>query len=319
MNPLPDDTAVGTEGRADAAPPEVSVIVPAFRGRATIEACLDSVRASARGWRSEIIVVESSRDGAADLVRRRFPDVRLIEPPHRLSAGAARNEGFRHARGRLWLCVDQDCLVPGDWIARLVALLDRDGVGAAGGSIAVANRWNLAGWCVYFLEFFTHFPGHGPIRDDNFLIGANSGWRPEVVSLQAFPDQTLGEDLLASESARRNGFAVLYDPQLTVQHHNRPGWGEFVRYCRAMGTAAADSRLRLGGRAVHLLHRWPVLSFGIPCVILPLIGWRLRRAPFGYLATFLALFPCCAVGHFVWADAFRKALLQSRARPIAHP
>ncbi len=92
----------------------------------------------------EVIVVESSGDGTAEFVENRFPEVRVIGSVSRLSSGAARNEGFRHARGRLWLCVDQDCLVPQDWMRRLVELLGRGGVGAAGGSIGVANPENLS-------------------------------------------------------------------------------------------------------------------------------------------------------------------------------
>ena len=294
---------------------QVSVIIPAYRGAATIGACLESVRKAIVGPH-EIIVVESSGDGTADLVQSRFPDVTVIKSAFRLSSGAARNEGFRHARGRLWLCVDQDCLVPQDWMTRLVELLGRDGVGAAGGSIGVANPANLAGWCVYFLEFFSHFPSRGRTCDDNFLIGANSGWRPEAIGQEIFPDQTLGEDLIASERIRQNGLTVLYDPSLTVQHHNRHGWAEFFRYCREMGAAAADSRTRLGGRAIDALHRVPALAYGIPFLILPKIAWRLVSAPRGYLLMFLALFPCCVVGHFMWANAFRKALCQVRTRPM---
>jgi GT2 family glycosyltransferase len=296
---------------------EVSVIIPAYRGLATIGACLDAIISSAAGRSHEIIVVESSGDGTADFLKHRFPEVTVIVPSSRLSAGAARNEGFRHASGRLWLCVDQDCLVPRDWMTRLVELLRREGVGAAGGSIGVANPTNLPGWCVYFLEFLTHFPSRGAVRDDNFLIGANSGWRPEALGREGFPDRTLGEDLIASERIRRSGWTVCYDPNLTVRHHNRQGWLEFLRYCREMGAAAAESRTLLGGRAIELLHRMPALAFGIPFMILPRIAWRLISAPPGYLPMFVVLLPCCIVGQYVWANTFRRALRQARARPIA--
>jgi GT2 family glycosyltransferase len=312
--PLRDASLEKAENGLEDAAIEVSVVVPAYRGLVTIGSCLESVRKAAAGLNYEIIVVESSADGTAELVRSRFPAVKVIESASRLSAGTARNEGFRHARGRLWLCVDQDCLVPEDWMKRLVDLLGRDGVGAAGGSIGVANPGSLSGWCVYFLEFFTHFPSRGRVRDDNYLIGANSGWRPEAAGREVFPDRTLGEDLIASDRIRRNGFLVLYDPSLTVQHHNRHGWREFLGYCRKMGAAAADSRTRLGGRAIDVLHRVPALAFGIPFVILPRIAWHLLSAPRGYLPRFLGLLPCCVAGHFVWANAFRKALCQSRHR-----
>ena len=299
-----------TAGQAeDTAPPEVTVVVPAYRGRATILACLRSIQKAAARWRCEVIVVESSGDGAAELVRERFPEVTVIASPARLTAGKARNEGLSRARGRWLLCVDQDCLVPVDWIDRLVDLLRQPGTGAAGGSIDVANPANLSGWCVYFVEFLGHFPSRGDVRTDNFLIGANSAWNPEVLSKVRFPDQTLGEDLLLSEEVRRKGLAVRYDPQLTVSHYNREGWGEFVRYCRAMGFAAAVDQGQLGAKSISILRRMPSLSFAIPLVRLPRIAVRLCGGPSGYLIRFLLLLPCCAYGQWVWAASFRKGLM----------
>lgn len=226
------------------------MIVPAYKGRATIAGCLNAILKASGRWRTEILVIESSGDGTVEFVRQSFPQVTVFASPVRLSAGGARNEGFRRARGTWLLCVDQDCLVPEDWIDRLVALLQQPGTGAAGGSIAVANPGNRSGWCVYYLEFLNHFPSSGAVRTDNFLIGANSAWHPEVARQIGFPDQTLGEDLLFSEAIRQQGLAVRYDASLTVHHHNREGWSEFTRYCRAMGDAAAVDQSRLGGWAV---------------------------------------------------------------------
>jgi len=211
------------------------------------------------------------------------------------------------------LCVDQDCLVPEDWIDRLVGLLQEPGTGAAGGSISVANPGNWSGWCVYFLEFLNHFPTKGKVRTDNFLIGANSAWHPEVVRQIRFPDQTIGEDLLFSEAIRQRGFAVRYDPSLTVHHYNREGWTEFARYCRAMGDSAAVDRSRLGGLAIAVLRRLPLLSFGIPLVILPRIAIRLLGAPRGFLTRYLLLLPNCAFGQLLWASSFRRRLIQTEA------
>jgi GT2 family glycosyltransferase len=289
------------------------VIVPAYKGRATIAGCLKAILKASGRWRTEILVIESSGDGTVEFVRQSFPQVTVFASPVRLSAGGARNEGFRRARGTWLLCVDQDCLVPDDWIDRLVALLQQPGTGAAGGSIAVANPDNRSGWCVYYLEFLNHFPSSGAVRTDNFLIGANSAWHPQVARQIGFPDQTLGEDLLFSEAIRQQGLAVRYDATLTVHHHNREGWSEFTRYCRAMGDAAAVDQSRLGGLAISILRRLPLLAFGIPLIILPRIAMRLLGAPKGYLARYLLLLPCCVFGQLVWASSFRRRLIQARA------
>jgi GT2 family glycosyltransferase len=298
----------------DAEPPEISVIVPVYRGSTTIEACLTSVRRAVEGLPHEIIVVESSGDGCGALVRRGCPEARLFESPVHLSAGQARNEGARVAQGRWLFFVDQDCEVPADWVRRLGAHLARTGVGAAGGSVGVGNTGNLSGWAVYFLEFLYHFPsGAQPGPSQNFLIGCNSAWNASVFQKLAFPDQTLGEDVLLSHAVRQAGFTVIYDPQVTVIHQNRYGWGEFRRYCRAMGKAAAHYNRQTRRWWLPWMERWPSLLFAAPLAVLPMIGLRLLRAPAGYLPRFVLLLPACLQGQWLWAGAFRQELL--RARP----
>jgi GT2 family glycosyltransferase len=313
--PRPVGSLVRVPGREDCpggdpmAPPEVSVIVPAFRGKATIALCLSAALRATEGLHAEILVVESSGDGTAELVRGTFPQVRLIESSMRLTAGQARNWGIRQARGRWLFCVDQDCLVPANWIPALLRHLEQEGVGAAGGSMAVANPENISGWCVYFLEFLTHFPRRrARPRRDNFLIGANSAWRAEALTTVRFPDQTLGEDRLLSEAVRQQGWSVIYDATVSVWHHNRRGWAEFRRYCRAMGRAAAHDQQALGGRAIRWIQRFPPLIYGVPLVVLPLIGWRLLGAPPSYLLRYVGLLPCCLLGQILWAREFQAEL-----------
>jgi len=291
--------------------PDISVIIPAYLGQATIGSCLTSVLQVTRGWSAEIIVVESSGDGTRALVQADFPEVSVLCSSVRLSAGQARNVGISASNGRWLFCVDQDCQVPIHWIEKLLGHLSQEGVGAAGGAMAVANSDNLSGWCVYFLEFLNHFPARDPRarpRRDNFLIGANSAWRAEVFQKVCFPDQTLGEDRLLSEAVRRQGLAVVYDATIAVSHQNRQGWGEFRRYCRAMGRAAAHDRQQLGGAAMGLIQRCPPLIYGAPLLMLPLIGWRLLKAPPVYLLRYLLLLPCCLVGQGLWANEFRAVL-----------
>ena len=139
--------AVSTIRRSDrqSARIDISIVIPAYLGARTIADCLESVVRATRGRDREIIVVESSGDATAEIVRQRFPDVVLIRSAERLSAGAARNRGAAEARGRLVFFTDQDCIVPSDWIDRLARHLERPSVGAAGGAVGIRNPSNLSG------------------------------------------------------------------------------------------------------------------------------------------------------------------------------
>jgi GT2 family glycosyltransferase len=294
---------------------EVSVVIAAYRGAATIAACLRSVLRATEGRRREIFVVESSGDETREIVSREFPEVTLIGSDARLTAGAARNRGFQAARGRLIFVTDQDCVVPPDWVDRLERHLEGSGVGAAGGSVGVSNPSNLSGMAVYFLEFFRHFPTSGRVtRNRNFLVGCNSAYAAAALERTRFPDRTLAEDVLLSHAIRRAGFDLVYDPTVEVRHWNRSGWVEFLAYNRKMGEAAADYHRVTRPWWSGVLLSVPLLAFAAPIVIVPSIGLRLLRSRWSYLLRFCVLWPMCVLGNQVWAGALRSAMARMPRR-----
>ena len=298
-------------------PVDISVVIPAYHGAATIAACLESVQRATEGRRAEIIVVDSSGDRCGEIVREQFPKVTCVLSPTRLSAGAARNRGIAMARGRILFFVDQDCVVPPDWIAALEKHFADPAVGGAGGSLGILNPESLTGCGVYFLEFFRHFPHDGPPqRNRNFLLGSNCAYRPDVLRDNGFPDQTLGEDVLLSHQMRSQGFDLVYDPRVEVLHRNREGREQFFQYNTKMGTASAADQLIMKRLRSRLFLRFPILAFLTPAVVLPVIFVRLLRCSKRrtYLPTFLRLLPLCLAGNMVWAAAFRREVLASRRR-----
>jgi GT2 family glycosyltransferase len=295
-------------------PVELSVVIPAYRGEATIASCLTSVLRATATRNCQIIVVESSGDRAGEIVAREFPDVEFIRSAERLSVGAARNRGVRQARGRLLFFVDQDCIVPSNWINALERQLTDPAVGAAGGSVGIADPSNRSGAAVFFLEFFRHVrTRRPPHRTAPFLLGCNLACRADVLGGVQFPDQTLGEDVLFTHAVRAAGYEVVYDPALEVKHHNRTGWREFFRYNRAMGAAAAELHCRLDTPWARPFVRHPALAFAAPLIILPSVGWHLARSHWWYLPMFLLLLPMCVLGNLTWANAFRKTAARCRS------
>ena len=296
---------------------DISIVIPAYFGALTIADCLTALQRAASGRRYEIIVVESSSDGARDIIRRRFPDVTLIESATRLTAGGARNRGATAARGQRLFFTDQDCVVPPDWIKRLEQHLDDPSIGAAGGSVGIRNLSSLSGCAMYFLEFLRHFPVSGPARrDENFLVGCNSVYRAETLKAVKFPDQTLGEDVIFSHDLGRCGFGVMYDPGVEVLHQNREGWKEFFRYNREMGRSAAIYHGVLRRWWIRPFFKLPVLTFLAPAVILPSIAIDLLRSRWSYFARFVLLSPMCLIGNLVWANAFRRQVLGTRTHGV---
>jgi GT2 family glycosyltransferase len=295
-------------------PESVTVVIPAYRGAATISRTLESIAGQVGVPRPEVVVVDSSGDATGAILARDFPWVRVVLEPNRLSAGAARNRGVSESTGGIILFIDQDCIAPRDWIFTLLSVLRKPGIDGVGGSIGIANPTNLSGAAVYFLEFIRHFPRRGTLEfEPLFLLGCNAGYRAEVFRSVAFPDRTLGEDVLFSDLLRRAGFHLAYAPGLTVLHQNREGWREFIVYATKMGQAAADYHRELRRPWMEPIRRWPGLIFPASLAVSPWIACQLLKGPWKYLALFLVVLPACVVGNIVWAAAFYQRALMRRA------
>ena len=71
-----------------------------------------------------VVVDNGSTDGTLELVRERFPDVRVVEQENR-GMGGGNNAGMRVAAGRYFFLLNSDAWVVGDGLDRLVALRRR--------------------------------------------------------------------------------------------------------------------------------------------------------------------------------------------------
>ncbi len=80
----------------------VSAIVVTFNAMPYIDRCLESVRGH-----ETIVVDHGSTDGTVELVRDRFPDVRLVEQDN-LGLGAGWNRGMHEATGEWFLILNAD-------------------------------------------------------------------------------------------------------------------------------------------------------------------------------------------------------------------
>lgn len=103
----------------------LSVVIPAYNERATIEQVLEEVRATP--FDLDVIVVDDgSTDGTRELLQGLdLPDVRVILHERNRGKGAAVRTGFAEARGDIVLIQDADLeCSPSDYPALIAPILD---------------------------------------------------------------------------------------------------------------------------------------------------------------------------------------------------
>lgn len=108
---------------------DLSIIIVSFNTRDLLQRCLASVletwdQEHAPGGMEITVVDNASQDGSADMVRRFFPQVRLIASQENLGFVRANNLALRQARGRYLLLLNPDTQVVGNALTTMIRFLD---------------------------------------------------------------------------------------------------------------------------------------------------------------------------------------------------
>lgn len=100
-----------------------SVVIPNWNGRDLLEKYLPHVIAAMSGNpANEVIVVENgSTDDSADLLRDRFPSVRVVQLPKNLGFGGGSNAGFQAAHNDIVVLLNSDMRPEPDFLEPLLA------------------------------------------------------------------------------------------------------------------------------------------------------------------------------------------------------
>jgi GT2 family glycosyltransferase len=97
---------------------DVAVVVLTFDGLPWVERALDSVRGH-----ETVVVDHGSTDGTLELVRERFPEVRIVEQEN-LGFGGGNNRGLRETDAPFVCLLNSDAWFVGDGLERLVAVAE---------------------------------------------------------------------------------------------------------------------------------------------------------------------------------------------------
>jgi GT2 family glycosyltransferase len=224
----------------------VSVVIPAWNGRADVERCLASLLGHTTSAELELIVVDNaSSDGTAAMVQARFPDARVIGNAENLGFARACNQGMAAATGDLILLLNSDTYVTDDVVGRAARRLsERTDVAMLGCEVRYPDgrRQHTANrrlgirrslverlWLYRLLpharraEYLLggYWEGLREIEVD-WLAGAFMLVTPEAFRATGGFDERFfmyGEDSEWCMRLRRAGHRILYAPQVGVLYH----------------------------------------------------------------------------------------------------
>jgi GT2 family glycosyltransferase len=102
----------------------LSLIIPTYNARELLAGCLQSIYQNPPSEPYEIIVVDdASVDGTSEMVRKRFPEVRLLRNEINQHYARSNNRAIRHARGQYLDLLNNDTIVLPEAFDRMLAFL----------------------------------------------------------------------------------------------------------------------------------------------------------------------------------------------------
>ena len=119
----------GEDGGTSRAP--VAVVIVSWNSSAFLPECLGSLRRLRRPAAEIVVADNGSTDGAADLVRRDFPEIDLIECGANLGFCRANNLGIARTRSPFVLVLNPDTRLAPDFLEHLLPAFDDPRVGMA--------------------------------------------------------------------------------------------------------------------------------------------------------------------------------------------
>ena len=93
----------------------LSVIIVNYNVKVFLEQALHSILKALEGISSEVFVVDNaSRDGSVALIKKKFPDIKLIENKKNVGFARANNQALQKAGGNVVCLINPDTLVSED-------------------------------------------------------------------------------------------------------------------------------------------------------------------------------------------------------------
>lgn len=271
------------------------MIVPAFRAERTLALVLEALRPQVERRGRELLIVESSGDGAARELERRCPWARVVALPERTLPGRARNIGASAAAGTSLAFLDADAVPEPDWLDLLESALV-PGVDAVAGSVVNGTPGSAIGTAGYLLEFADWLPGRdralGHAATCNLLVR-----REAFAARGGFPEDVFpGEDTIFTFPLAAAG-RLAFAPAARVSHLNRTGLGEFLAHQRRLGGSFAEvcAQVEFPHRALGR----PVLAPVAAPFRLAALARRLRHYPREAVAA-LRVLPLLVAGLLAW-------------------
>ncbi len=226
---------------------ELSIIIVNYNVKEFLQNLLKSIQQATKEISHEVIVVDNaSDDGSVEVLKEKYPHVKLIENKENVGFGKANNQGMKLARGKYFVLINPDTIVKEDTFEKMMIFFESNAkTGMAGckvlnpdGSIQLACRRSFPGPWTSFTKItglsrlfpkskiFARYNLTYLDENETYKVDAISGafmmLRREVYeTLGGFDPEFFmyGEDLDFCYRTKNSGYDVYYVHSTEIIHY----------------------------------------------------------------------------------------------------
>jgi cellulose synthase/poly-beta-1,6-N-acetylglucosamine synthase-like glycosyltransferase len=254
--------------------PSVTVIVPVRNGEQTIQPLLESLqKLDYNRNKVEVIVVDgNSTDKTREIVKQ-YPVKLIIE--NKKGLNLARNVGIKHGNGEIVAFTDADCIVPPNWITKIVENFKDPKVSCVGGSAKALDSDFVSQYAdnsiVRLMPFFTKREELEKVKPFfRHPAGCNMAFRRKVAEEVGYFDENIQygfDEVEFADRVCKAGYKMVLDPKVLVWHKHRSTLGDFLKqnfqYGKGSGLVLKRNKLK------DAVSRWSFVG------LLGFISWLL--------------------------------------------
>ncbi len=210
-----------------------SIVIPNWNGARFLPACLDALARQTYPGLEVLVVDNASSDGSQDLVRVRYPQVKLIELPENRGFTGACNAGIRAAAGEFIALLNNDTEADAGWAAAAVDVFRRRAeVGIVASKMLLFDQRDHIHTAGDYFTLDGRAGNRGVWQKDEgqfdreeyvfSACGGSSVYRRAMLDQIGLLDDDFFfslEDIDLAWRAQLTGWRCLYTPRAIVYHH----------------------------------------------------------------------------------------------------
>lgn len=223
---------------------DVSIIIVSYNVSKFLRDCIASVKRETLCHYEMIVVDNASEDGSVGMIKKNYPDIKLIQNRRNIGFAAANNIGFREACGRYVFMLNPDTLILDRAVDKLVHFMDEHPNVAACGPKNLNPDMTLQYNCHHFptlsMALITHlqlhrfFPqkryfgrGHmtywtyDRIREVDWITGCSFLFRREIIDAVGNLDEDYfmySEECDFCYRMKKRNLVTVFFPEASIVH-----------------------------------------------------------------------------------------------------